>query len=533
MVRRWNGWGDERVTYPLGAGAMHFLRDALGPGMPPKDATLDEVVRRVPPSLLAPHPLVSFDPEQRVRHALGQSLPDWIAARSGRPCAFPDGVAFPTTSEEVRELLAYAASAGARVIPYGGGTSVAGQVTVMPGDPVLSVDLARMNRLVRLDPVSRLATFGAGVRGPDLEAFLRARGFTLGHFPQSFEYSTLGGWVATRSAGQESLHYGRIEELFAGARLEAPEGTLVLPPFPASAAGPDLRHVVLGCEGRLGILTEVTVRVRPLPPSRVFVAVFFPEFDEGMAAVRETVQSVTGLCMLRLSTPTETATNLALAGHERAVRWLERWLALRGAGRGKCMLILGACGTPQQVRRALGEALAIARRHRGVSAGRRLGHEWVRQRFRTPYLRNTLWESGYAVDTLETAGTWEQVPRLVRAVEEALRSGLEAQGERVFAFTHISHVYPSGSNVYTTYLFRLASDPEENLRRWRTLKAAASRAIVAAGGTISHQHGVGADHLPYLEAEKGALGMELLRVACRALDPQGLMNPGKLVRTGV
>lgn len=529
-MRRWNGWGDEGVTYPVPTGARRFLEEVLGAGIPPRDATLGEVVSRVPPSRLPPHPLVSTDPEQRVRHALGQSLPDWIAARSGNIPAFPDGVAFPVTNEEVRELIRYAQSVGARLIPYGGGTSVVGHLAVMPGSaPVLSVDLGRMNRLLHLDARSCLATFGAGVRGPDLEACLRARGFTLGHFPQSFEYSTLGGWVATRSAGQQSLGYGRIEDLFAGGRLEAPAGTLILPPFPASAAGPDLRQVVLGSEGRLGILTEVTVRIRPLPEAEEFAAVFFPHLEQGIAAVREMVQSAVPLSMLRLSTPAETATSLALAGHERLIRLLERWLALRGAGPGKCMLILGASGTRARVRQALRQALAIARYHRGVYAGRRFGHEWVKHRFRSPYLRNTLWEMGYAVDTLETAGTWTQVPRLIEAIELALRHGLEDEGEKVYAFTHLSHVYPHGSNVYTTYLYRLSPDPEETLRRWRVLKSAASRAIVACGGTISHQHGVGTDHLQYLEAEKGALGIDLLRALCRTLDPGGIMNPGKLV----
>jgi len=529
-VRRWNGWGDDTVHYPVPPAARRFLETRLGPGFRPRDVTLAEVASRVPPSRLPPHPLVTSDPEQRVRHALGQSLPDWIAARSGTIPAFPDGVAFPTTSGEVRELIRHAQEAGARVIPYGGGTSVLGHLRVPPdGAPTLSVDMGRMSHLVNLDELSGLATFEAGVRGPDLEASLRTRGFTLGHFPQSFEYSTLGGWVATRSAGQQSLGYGRIEDLFAGGRLEAPTGTLIIPPFPASAAGPDLREVILGSEGRLGIITEVTVRVSRLPEEEAFHAVFFPDLEHGIAAVREMVQSCLPLSMLRLSTPEETATNLILAGREKLMRLLERWLALRGAGRQKCMLIVGLSGRRAQVKHTRRQALSIARDHRGIHIGRRFGHEWVKHRFRTPYLRNTLWEIGYAADTLETATTWTGLPRLLEAIERALRHGLDGTGERTHVFTHISHVYPHGANIYTTYLYRLSPDPQESLERWRILKTAASRAIVAAGGTISHQHGVGIDHRPYLEAEKGPLGMELLRAMCRTLDPGGMMNPGKLV----
>ncbi|MDI6893471.1 MAG: FAD-binding oxidoreductase [Bacillota bacterium] len=529
-MRRWNGWGDEAVTYPVPPGAQRFLEAALGAGAPPRDVALADVVARVPPSRLPAHPLVSTDPEQRVRHALGQSLPDWIATRSGTLVAFPDGVAFPAGNEQVRELIRYARDTGTRIIPYGGGTSVLGHLAAPPGDPpVLSVDLGRMNTLLHLDETSHLATFGAGVRGPELERALGQRGFTLGHFPQSWEYSTLGGWVATRSAGQQSLGYGRIEDLFAGGRLESPAGTLVMPPFPASAAGPDLRQLVLGSEGRLGVFTEVTVRVTPLPAGESFPTVFFPDFECGMRAVREMAQTRLPLSMLRLSTAQETTTNLVLAGRERAIGLLERWLSMRGAGPGKCMLLMGLSGNRALLRQGRRLALEAARSHGGVPGVEAFGREWIRHRFRTPYLRNTLWEMGYAADTLETAATWSVIPGLLEAVEWALREGLAAIGERVYVFTHLSHVYPDGANIYTTYLYRLAADPTESLRRWQTLKGAASRAIVAGGGTISHQHGIGTDHRSYLEAEKGVLGMEVLRSVCRTLDPAGIMNPGKLL----
>ncbi|MBO2519176.1 MAG: FAD-binding oxidoreductase [Firmicutes bacterium] len=529
-MRRWNGWGDEAEHYPLEEGARAYLVERVGAGQPPRDATLEEVVRRVPPSRLPDHPLVTSDPETRLRRARGQSLPDWIAMRSGRVGAVPDGVAFPENDAQVRELLRFAQEAKAAVIPYGGGTSVVGHLTVDPdGPPVLSVDLSRLWKLHYLDEVSRLATFGAGVRGPDLEAQLRAAGYTLGHYPQSFEYSTLGGWVVTRSSGQQSLGYGRIEELFAGGRLQAPAGTLHLPPSPASAAGPDLRQLVLGSEGRLGILTEAVVRVRPVPEREVFLGFFFPDFDGALAAARTLVQERLPLVMVRLSTARETETTLRLAGRERLIGLLERYLAIRGAGAGKCMLLVGAAGRRRRVREALGAAKAIIRRHGGVLVGSLFGREWEKSRFRTPYLRNTLWENGYAVDTLETATPWRAVPETLRAIEAALEQALKPEGERVHVFSHLSHLYPDGSNIYVTYVFRLSGDPERDLERWRALKGAASLAIVEQGGTISHQHGVGLDHKPYLEAEKGTLGLEVLRQAAAALDPQGIMNPGKLV----
>ncbi len=529
-MRRWNGWGDDTIPYPLPASAPAFLDEWVGRAAPPRDATLAEVLATVPPSRLPAHPLVRTEPSDRLRHARGQSLPDWVALRAGRVAAFPDGVAYPLTEEDVAELLAYAAAAGARLIPYGGGTSVVGHVNPEAGGPpTLTVNLRRMNQLLRFDSVSHLATFGAGVAGPELEAQLRARGFTLGHFPQSFEYSTLGGWVATRSSGQQSLGYGRIESLFAGGTLLAPAGALRLPPFPASAAGPDLRQLVLGSEGRLGILTEATVRVSPLPEHEEFHAVFFPEFAAGLTAVRQIVQGRWPLSLLRLSTPRETLTTLALAGHERLIGLLETLLSVRGVGEGKCMLLCGFTGRAADARATREQVLDLCRAQGGVSAGRRFGNQWMESRFRTPYLRNALWDVGYAVDTLETATTWDNVPRLLAQIEDALQGAPIGDEQRVHVFTHLSHVYPQGASIYSTYLFRLAAGPDETLARWAALKGAASRAIVAGGGTISHQHGVGRDHAAYLAAEKGQLGLDALAAAARCFDPEGRMNPGVLL----
>ncbi|MGQ9889592.1 MAG: FAD-binding oxidoreductase [Aggregatilineales bacterium] len=533
-MRRWNGWGDATANYPLPTSALAYLVERLGRQKPPNDATLDRVIAGVPQSRLPDHPLVNKDAESRVRHARGQSLPDWVALRSGQLAPFPDGVAHPLTPEDVRGLLQYAQRVGASVIPYGGGTSVVGHINPLPSDqPVLTINMSRMNALHSLDETSRLATFGAGVTGPELEAHLRARGYTLGHFPQSFDYSTLGGWIATRSSGQQSLLYGRIEDLFAGGALETPAGTLELPPFPASAAGPDLRHLVLGSEGRLGIITSAVVRISPLPQREVFKAVFFADFAHGLRAVRQMVQERLPLSMLRLSTAAETETTLRLAGHRRAAALLERLLAVRGVGQDKCMLMLGVTGGHKQVRRALRNALAVARHHGGVTVpGSYLDQQWRRQRFRTPYLRNTLWDAGYAVDTLETAVTWDRLPAALSAIEQALQTAAEEHNTPAHIFTHVSHVYWHGASLYTTLIFPLKAEPDATVALWTAFKNAASAAIVMSGGTISHQHGVGTDHAAYLAAEKGVLGLNALQGAVAQLDPSGMMNPGKLLLAG-
>ncbi|MBE2225608.1 MAG: FAD-binding oxidoreductase, partial [Anaerolineae bacterium] len=242
------------------------------------------------------------------------------------------------------------------------------------------------------------------------------------------------------------------------------------------------------------------------------------------------VQSRIPLSMLRLSTAIETTTTLALAGHERLIGGMETVLSVRGVKDDKCMLLFGVTGSKALVKMARKAALDIARQYKGVDvAGQQFGKQWAKGRFRTPYLRNTLWEMGYAIDTLETAVSWHKIDKTLAAIEVALRPGLAEWGERVHVFTHLSHMYPTGASIYTTYLFRLAADPDDTLARWRTLKDAASAAIVANGGTISHQHGVGTDHAPYLPAEKGELGTAVLHDVARRFDPEGMMNPGKLI----
>lgn len=532
-MRRWNGWGDDTVTYPLHEAAYTFIRDRIGKATPPADATFADVIKNMPPSRLPDHPMVKSDPVERLLHARGQSLPDWVALRSGHIGVFPDGVAYPLHGDDLTALLRYAITNGIRLIPYGGGTSVVGHINPLSSAaPVLSVDMRRMNRLLKLEANTLLATFGAGVTGPDLEAQLRAQGYTLGHYPQSFEYSTLGGWIAARSSGQQSYHYGRIENLFAGGKVITPAGMLEIPPFPASAAGTDLREMVLGSEGRLGFISEATIRISPLAERDEFHAIFFPDFTDAIAAVRTLAQARLPLSMLRLSSPVESETTLKLAGHERAQQVIEGLLAMRGISGKKAMLMLGVTGHKALGKTAFREALHLAGKFGGVHlpiVAKIFGNQWRKSRFRTPYLRNTLWEAGYAVDTLETALPWTHTHTMIDAIENALRRSMETYNEPIHVFTHLSHVYPYGSSVYTTYLFRLAPDPEETLQRWRSMKEAASLAVGVNGGTISHQHGVGLDHRAYLEAEKGERGIQALRSLFRHFDPHGLMNPGKLV----
>lgn len=530
-MRRWNGWGDDKNDFPLKKSAHEFLSERLGQGAPLPDASLESVVAQVPASRLPDHPLISTDAETRVRHARGQSLPDWLAMRSGNFGIFPDGVAQPETSAQVRELLQFAVTEGIRVIPYGGGTSVVGHINPEAGEqPVLTLSLARMNTLIDLDRESQIATFGAGTPGPLVESQLKAHGYTLGHFPQSWELSTVGGWVASRSSGQQSLRYGRIEQLFAGGTIETTQGTMNIPTIPASSAGPDLREIFMGSEGRMGIITEVKVRITPLPKKESFHVAFFPNWVDATSAVREIAQLKIPLSMVRVSNETETHTQLQLAGHPAAIGALDTALKLRGAGKAKCMMTFGVTGTKAHCNAAYDQAMKVIKRNNGVNTGTLLGKKWEANRFKSPYIRHGLWTAGYAVDTLETCTDWSRVTTMMHAIESSLAHALDDEGETVHVFTHLSHIYPQGSSIYTTYIFRCADSYEGTLARWKKLKQAATEQIVRHVGTISHQHGVGMDHARYLPAEKGELGMAALKSLCGHFDPNGILNPGKLIR---
>jgi alkyldihydroxyacetonephosphate synthase len=530
-LRRWNGWGDASVRVKVPPQGLVLLKNRLGDNAAHPDYLLDQFLKHLPAARLPRHPLVTEDPQQRLAFAHGQSLPDWIRLRGGTLERFPDGVARPDTAEDVQTLLEYAVDHNAIVIPCGGRTSVVGHLEVMETErPALSVSLKGLNRLIGIDERNLLATFEAGIYGPDLEKQLNSNGFTLGHYPQSFEFSTLGGWVATRSSGQLSRHYGRIERLFAGGEMSTFKGVLKMPPFPASAAGPDIRQLVLGSEGKMGIITRVIVKISPLPDVNEFKGVFFPSWEHASQAVQTLAQSQIQLSMIRLSNPQETQASLALAGHERQINWLKRFLRLRGIDPNQaCMCLIGTIGSKRQARSTNREAKSIIHRFKGISAGKSIGNAWKQNRFRSAYLRNTLWDLGYAVDTLETAVNWDKVSDTMARIEEGLEQALEPVDERILVFSHLSHVYPTGSSIYTTFIFRLAATPEETLERWQTLKQTACRVIVAAGGTISHHHGIGKDHKSYLEAEKGLIGINMLQQVFSSLDPNRQMNPGKLL----
>jgi len=546
---RWNGWGRLGESFELSGARERFVLDELGRrlgrklGRAPAPVELDAL--RPPPSKLSPSTLaqlraacgddaVRTSAFERVTHALGRSLPDLLRLRRGEIESFPEAVVLPRDEGAVAAVLRIATEADLAVVPFGGGSSVVGGVEARcaPGQAgAIALDTTRLDDLVRLDRESGTATFQAGIDGPALEAALGAQGLTLGHFPQSFEYSTLGGWIATRSVGQQSDGYGGIEDLLVAVRMVTPEGVIRTIEVPRAATGPDWNHLVLGSEGVLGVIVEATVRVRPAPRASVIRALLFRDWHGALAAVRALHQSDIPLSLVRLSDPAETELTLLLrrdpARRFDAAAGVLGLAARAGWGEGRCMLLYGSDGDPGTVRAALARARAIGLRHGGLPLGEAPGRAWRRDRFRTPYLREWLLDHGVAVDTMETAFSWSRLADGHRAVTNALQGALETHAGGGLAMAHLSHGYRDGACLYFTALWPI--DEARPLEQWRAIKRDVTDAIVVAGGTLSHHHGVGSDHAAWLARERGTLALAALRAAKAALDPRGVMNPGKLL----
>ncbi|TDO67312.1 alkyldihydroxyacetonephosphate synthase [Kribbella sp. VKM Ac-2571] len=446
---------------------------------------------------------VVSDLESRWAHTRGYSTTDLLRFRAGDTSDMPDAVVYPGSHDEVQELLAGCADHDLAVVPYSGGTSVVGGLAA--ARRFVTVDLRRLDRLVELDEVSRTATLQAGVRGPAAEALLSDHGYTLGHFPQSYEGASIGGYAAARSSGQSSAGYGRFDQMVVGLTLATPRGTIELGRAPMSAAGPDLRQLVLGSEGAFGIITSVVVRIRPRPTERHFEGWRFESFDIGLAAVRRLAQDGPLPTVLRLSDEVETAVNLADPD-------------VLGGSSGGVLAIVGFDGPYNQATAAVLTAAG------GTNLGADPGETWRVGRYRAPYLRDPLLDQGALVETLETAAFWSRIPALKAAVTEALVGALG--GTPPLVLCHISHVYETGASLYFTVICAQSDDPIE---QWRTAKRAASQAIADAGGTISHHHGVGTDHRDAYATEIGPLAIETLRAVKNTLDPGNVMNPGVLL----
>ncbi|MEI2711879.1 MAG: FAD-binding oxidoreductase [Nocardioides sp.] len=451
---------------------------------------------------------VMTDDETRRLRTRGKSTPDLLRARAGDLCDAPDAVLRPASHAQVTTVLAWAVAHHVAVVPFGGGTCVTGGLAARRDGfaGLVSLDLMRLDRLLDVDSISMTATLQPGMRAPDAEVALAQHGFTLGHFPQSFEHASIGGFAATRSSGQASAGFGRFDDMVVGLRVATPIGDLALGTSPANAAGPDLREVVLGSEGTLGVITEVTVRIRSLATEESYDAWTFPSFSEGSDAMRRAAQAGLLPTVFRLSDEPETMVNLASQSD------------IGGESVTGCLMIVGHEGTITQD--ALAALLTDAG---GTCLGPERAAGWKHGRFHAPYLRDSLLDVGVLVETLETATFWSRRDEVYLAVRACLETSL---GEGTLVLCHISHVYETGCSLYFTIAARQGDDP---LTQWEQAKAKVNDVLMEHGATITHHHAVGTDHRPWLAQEIGPVGVAMLRALKAAVDPAGVLNPGVLI----
>lgn len=506
------------ATTPLPPHALAWLSTRVGLGEP-----FEEVPPVAPDSTLSADAFtaleavsaISAEPADRLGRAGGLSYLDLLRHRGHGTLAVPDAVVQPSTPEEVVEVLQVCVEYDIAVVPFGGGTSVVGGVEALRGtkSAVIALDLVGLGALVSVDPVSRVAVLQAGVTGPEAEQLLGEHGFTLGHVPQSFERATIGGFAATRSAGQASSGYGRFEDMVESVRLATPVGEWVVGAAPASAAGPDLKQLVMGSEGQFGVITEVSVRVRPKPARARYEGFVVDGWEAGVDLVRTLAQAGALADVTRLSDEDETEVALALAGGKASA--LQTYLRIRGVRR-PCLVILGwECRSRSTTMRALSGKKV-------VRLGRAMGNSWSHGRFNGPRQRDALLDAGVCVETLETATRWSRVSEM----REAVRAALVGELGNPVVMCHVSHAYETGASLYFTVL--VPRDLADPVGQWEKAKAAASEAISRLG-TITHHHAVGRDHQPWLEKEIGAIGVDVLRAVKAKLDPTGILNPGKLI----
>ena len=539
---KWWGWGTEDEAYhiPDPDRFWTYVRGRLGKTTSrPRPASLTDI--EVRPSRLRDEDAaalreisgagaVSTESEDRALFSLGKGYSDLVRIRLGQIANATDAVVRPGDEQQVLAVLRLAAGRRLAVIPFGGGTSVVGGVEPVGDLPTITVDMSALREVLGIDREAATATVQAGIMGPELERLLRRSGFTLGHFPQSFRYSSAGGWIATRSAGQNSTKYGSIADLVQSVRLAHPEGILSTPDVPAAAAGPDLLQTIVGSEGTLGVITQANLRLSPLPERRSYKGYLLPSFAAGVQAAREITQAGVEPAVLRLSDESETESSLALRaapkGMASALESAGRWyLHRKGLDlESGAIMIVGFEGSEAIVRHSSEVAKRILTRHGAASLGSGPGRAWRRSRFAAPHLRDVFLDNGIMVDTLETSTTWSNYLTLHARVRNALHGAL---GERSVVMAHLSHSYTDGGSIYYTFLAPQEEGGE--IEQWQRVKAAATDAIVDGGGALSHHHAIGIEHRRWMRGYLGDEGSRWLAQIKRAIDPEGILNPGKLI----
>jgi len=477
------------------------------------------------------------DDLDRIVHTYGKSVRDLLRLRAGDIPRVPDVVVYPADEAEVQLIVDHAVAADAVLIPYGGGSNISGSLQAPEDETrsVISVDLGRLNKLISIDEESGLARIQAGVQGPDLEKQLIAQGWTLGHYPDSFSHSTLGGWVATRSSGMQSDKYGDIADIARGMRVVMPGKVLEVRPLPHTSTGPSVREMVLGSEGRLGVITEVTVQVHRIPEVRVILGYLFPSWEAGLAAMQEISISDAHPSITRVSDAKETAFSFATRKKSSKIsissvisKGLMKVLERRGWKLSEvCLSFIGYEGGKPHVARQKKIVKDIVGKHGGILVGKGPGELYDQKKFDTPYIRDFLLDRGAIGDVSETAAPWSKLLPLYRNVMTAAEKVYAQLGVTGWIMCHLSHSYHSGACLYFTFAFK--HNGVDPLAQYEPLKNAIQQAFVDSDGTLSHHHAVGTEHAAWLEQDISAPGVHMIDGLFTAMDPGRNFNPGKIV----
>ncbi|HEY1690907.1 MAG TPA: FAD-binding oxidoreductase [Polyangiaceae bacterium] len=518
------GWADRFPDDDARRGLAAQVAGLLGVEPPALRAPPTLATIRMPASNVTPPPelagSVSVDRRERAMHAHGKAFPDLVRAFEGDFGAAPDAVAFPRDEDDIARVLAWCENERLAAVPFGGGTSVVGGVARPEGQAfagAVAIDLRAMDRVLEVDAASRAARIQGGATGPGLEEQLAAHGLTLRHYPQSFEHSTLGGWIVTRAGGHFATLYTHVDDLVESVRMITPRGPFATRRLPASGAGPAPDRLVLGSEGTLGVVTEAWMRVRPRPRFRASASVRFEDFVQGARAARAVAQSGLYPSNCRLLDPHEALLHGVPAD-------------------GGAVLLLGFESADQSMRAWIDRALAIAVAQGGSSAGAKekvdergadaSAEAWRRAFFDAPYLQSALVSLGIVADTFETACTWDRFEELDARVRADVHAAMKETCGGGVVSCRFTHVYPDGPAPYFTFV--CAPRGGGQLDAWGTIKRAAGDALAACGATITHHHAVGRTHRPWYEREVPSLFVEALRAAKRTMDPAGILNPGVL-----
>ncbi len=477
---------------------------------------------------------VADDAMDRVVHTYGKSLRDLVRIRTGDLPRVPDVVVYPADESQVQAVVAAVIAADAVLIPFGGGSNIAGSLGPEAEEtrPIVSLDLGRMRRVVAIDEASGLARIEAGALGPDLEAQLAERGWTIGHFPDSFTHSTIGGWVATRSSGMQSDKYGDIGGIVKGLRVVRPGGVLTIRPVPSASTGPSLREMILGSEGRLGVITEVTAQVHRVSEKRVIHAYFFPNWTAGLEAMQDIAASDTHPMITRVSDARETGFSLATSKESHGIskvvqNALMTFLTKRGWDLEQlCLSFIGYEGDASFVSDQRNAVERIIKRHGGLGVGTGPGVLYDQKKFDTPYLRDFLLDRGTAGDVSETAAPWSRLRGVYESVVAAANGAYEQLGRKGWIMCHLSHSYHSGACLYFTFAFVFGDDP---IAEYDVVKSAIQQAFMDSGATVSHHHGVGVEHSKWLPQDVSAEGAQVMSGLFQVTDPGRHFNPGKVL----